>query len=104
MVPLREAYTYLDLARAIGLPIVIIARPSLGTINHTLLTVEALRRSGLKPAGVVINYAQEGTSGLAERTNPGVIERMAGVPIWGVVAHGVRRFDALVDHLKPGAF
>ena len=54
LVPLRGSYDMRALARDIGLPLVVAARPGLGTINHTLLTLEAARAAGLKPAGVVL--------------------------------------------------
>jgi dethiobiotin synthetase len=54
LVPLTPAHTIRDLAVALGLPLLIAARPGLGTINHTLLTIEAARAARLDVAGVVI--------------------------------------------------
>jgi dethiobiotin synthetase len=54
LVPLVEGYSVRDLALALGLPLVIAARPGLGTINHTLLTLEAARSAALDVAGVVL--------------------------------------------------
>jgi dethiobiotin synthetase len=45
-----------DLARELGLPLLVVTRASLGTINHTLLTLEAAERRGLAVAGVVISH------------------------------------------------
>jgi dethiobiotin synthetase len=53
--PLAEGATVADLAIALDFPLVIVARRGLGTLNHTLLTVEAARRRGLRIAGVVLN-------------------------------------------------
>jgi len=55
LVPLTERETYADLARALGLPVVLVARAGLGTVNHTALTVEALRSRGLAIAAIVLN-------------------------------------------------
>jgi dethiobiotin synthetase len=55
IVPLTERETYADLAVALGLPVVVVARAGLGTVNHTALTVEALRRRGLEVAAIVLN-------------------------------------------------
>src|SRR5579864_7835318 len=55
MVPMDSKHTFRDVARWLQLPAVIVARPGLGTINHTLLTVETLRQAGVKVAGVVVN-------------------------------------------------
>ena len=54
MVPFSEGYTVADLAHQLGLPVLIAARPDLGTINHTLLTLAAARASGLSVAAVVL--------------------------------------------------
>ncbi len=55
LVPLNEREMMLDLIAQLGLPVLITARPTLGTINHTLLTVEALFRRRIPIAGVVFN-------------------------------------------------
>jgi dethiobiotin synthetase len=54
MVPLDGGYLVRDLARDLGLPLVVAAAPGLGTINHTLLTLEAAGSSGLDVAAVVL--------------------------------------------------
>jgi dethiobiotin synthetase len=54
LVPLAEDYTVLDLAVALALPLLIAARPGLGTINHTLLTLQAARAAGLQVRAVVL--------------------------------------------------
>lgn len=55
LVPLNERETMADLMAWLGLPIVLVARTALGTINHTLLSLEALRRRGLRVHGLVLN-------------------------------------------------
>lgn len=52
--PLCDGWDVRRLAAAIGLPLLVAARPGLGTINHTLLTLEAARAAGLTVAGVVL--------------------------------------------------
>jgi len=54
LVPVSETDLMIDLMILLALPVVIVARSTLGTINHTLLTLEALRARGLRPAGVVL--------------------------------------------------
>lgn len=66
--PLTERETVADLAADLQLPLVIVARRSLGTLNHTLLTVEAARRRNLRVAGVIVT-ATTPVSGVAEETN-----------------------------------
>jgi dethiobiotin synthetase len=81
LAPLDRGHTVLDMAVWLGLPVVIVARPGLGTINHTLLTIAALRTAGLSVAGVVINQYPAGTAPTAEETNPRAIERWGGVSV-----------------------
>jgi dethiobiotin synthetase len=57
LVPLLDDFSMADLAAELGLPVLVAARAALGTINHTLLTLEALERRGLPLAGVVISHA-----------------------------------------------
>lgn len=86
LVPLIETkITVADLAVKMGLPLLIVARPNLGTINHTCLTVEYAKSRGLKIAGIIINKYDYQNSGIAEKTNPGLIEKMSGVPVLGLV-------------------
>jgi dethiobiotin synthetase len=54
LVPLTDDAFVIDLAADLQLPVILVARSTLGTINHTLLSLEALRRRGLPLAGVVI--------------------------------------------------
>ena len=78
------------------MPLVIVARPNLGTINHTLLTIEAARARDLPIAAVVINGYRPGSATLAEETNPEVIARLAKMTIPLVVP-----FDPRTD-LRQG--
>lgn len=85
MTPMDLKHTFLDVAAWLKLPAIIVARPGLGTINHTLLTCLALRRRRIPIAGVVINRYPTDTPPLAEETNPRAIERWGKVPILCVV-------------------
>jgi dethiobiotin synthetase len=87
-VPLVDAhFTMADLACLFGLPLLVVARPGLGTINHTVLTVSFARQAGLEVKGIIINGYREDQATMAERTNPEVIQRMTGVPVLGIVPH-----------------
>jgi dethiobiotin synthetase len=85
MVPMDAKATFLDVATWLGLPAVVVARPGLGTINHTVLTVDALRRAGVRVAGVVVNRYPPETADVATETNPRAIERWGKVPVLCVV-------------------
>ncbi len=87
--PLTETETVADLAAGLGWPIVIVARNALGTINHTLLTIEAARHRGLDIAGVVLNQPDPPDSlDRSPETNAATIDRLGHVKILGHVAYG----------------
>lgn len=87
MVPLAENFLIPDLIKLFSLPVVVVARPNLGTINHTVLTVKAARQLGLEVIGVIINGLKENKAGLAEETNPELIEELADIPVLGTVPY-----------------
>lgn len=87
LVPIYKKYLVTDLIKDLDLPIIIVAKPGLGTINHTLLTISQARRSRIKVLGVIINNYNAATAGIAEKTAPEVIEKVGNVPILGIVRH-----------------
>lgn len=99
MVPLSKKALFLDLAEWLRLPVLIVARPGLGTINHTLLTVEALRYRKIPIVGIVMNHSTETKPGLSEKTNPAVIERLSGVGLTAVIPYSSRDFVSLAHSL-----
>jgi dethiobiotin synthetase len=78
LVPLADGFDVRDLAARLALPLVIAARPGLGTINHSLLTLEAARSAGLDVAAVVITPWPTSPSTM-ERSNRDTIQRLGGV-------------------------
>ena len=80
LVPLAGAYLIRDFARALDLPVVIAARPGLGTINHTLLTLEAARVVGLDVRAVVMTPWPE-TPSTMERSNAETIAGLGNVEV-----------------------
>ena len=86
--PLTEREPVADLAADLGFPLLVVARLGLGTINHTLLTIEAARSRGLAVAGIVMNESEPQGSGRAGQFNPGEIASRCDVPVLGVVTRG----------------
>jgi len=84
LVPVRRNYFVLDLASDLGLPVVVVARPGLGTINHTMLTVNYALKAGLTVAGIILNHIRPPEGTPAEVTNPDTIRQISPVPILGV--------------------
>lgn len=95
LVPIKKEYSVLDLARDFDLPIIVVARPGLGTINHTLLTVNYAIKEGLTVAGIIINHSQPPDGSLAEETNPEVIKQLLTVPLLGIFPY--------LEELEAGA-
>lgn len=99
MVPILKDFFVRDLIRRMRLAAIVVAHPHLGTLNHTLMTVNALKEKGIALAGVVINRWEGKTR--AERSNPHVLQRILDRRIL-VVRHQPRfvsDFDALAKHL-----
>jgi len=80
LVPITTGYLVRDLAIDLALPVVIAARTGLGTISHTLLTVEAARTAGLAVAGIVMTPWPPQPEPI-ESSNRTTVERLAGVPL-----------------------
>lgn len=84
LVPITEKLTVLDLAEAFDLPLLIVARPGLGTLNHTLLTVRTASQANLAVAAIVINRYRADSQDLAEESNPAVLAELTGLPVFCV--------------------
>jgi dethiobiotin synthetase len=81
MVPMDAKHLFRDVAGWLSVPTVVVARPGLGTINHTLLTVEALRQANVPIAGVAINQYPAESASVAEESNPKAIEKWGKVKV-----------------------
>jgi len=80
LVPITGGYLMRDYALDLGLPLVIAARPGLGTINHTLLTIESARAAGLRVLGVVLTPWTEEPDAV-QRSNRETIARLGRVEV-----------------------
>lgn len=83
MVPLSGGLLVADLARELELPLLVVARPGLGTVNHTVLTCFAAQQLGLQVAGVIVNGMPE-HPGLAEQGAPHQIGSLCGASVLGI--------------------
>ncbi|OVE77145.1 dethiobiotin synthase [bacterium F11] len=105
MVPIKRKFYVVDLISRMKLPAVVVVHPGLGTLNHTLLTVDSLKQEGIPLAGVIINNYQGKTR--AERTNPKVLQRILKRRVI-VVPHKtqfIHDFDVLAGYLtRQGLF
>ena len=82
MVPLCPGYLVENLISDLQLPTLVVCRPSLGGVNHTLLTLARLRQAGISIVGIVINHAA-GDPGIAEENFAALVKEFDPVPILG---------------------
>ena len=83
--PLTESSSVADFAEECGWPIIIVASRVLGTLNHTLLTIESIRRRNLTIAGIILNQNLPPSDSIAERTNPEELAKLTDLPILSLV-------------------
>lgn len=105
LVPLDETHTNLDLMSALKMPVLLVAHRGLGTINHTLLSVRALRDAGLRLLGVVLNETQNVEPDYITRDNPNAIASFGEVDILGNIDYlgqtpDWRRFERCMPGLE----
>ena len=85
--PIRKYLFMADLIRHLKLPALVVTRPNLGTINHTLMSIEVLRGRGISPCGILINEGAtplsfEEKNTLAVRTVASELAKYSGTPLW----------------------
>ena len=83
-VPITDSFSVRELAVEVRLPVLVVARAGLGTINHTVLTVESVREAGLDVVGVVL-VATLRSDDPTRATNAAQIERLTGADVLGCV-------------------
>lgn len=83
MVPIRRDYFVVDLIRDMALPVILVCRYRLGTLNHSLLALEHLKRQGLEVRGIIFN--QTGDLDSVEREQPALLSELSETPLLGGV-------------------
>ncbi len=87
MVPIAESFFIRDLISLLGLPVVIVTRGSLGTINHTLLTINALQERNVPIAGLIVNHPNKASRLSSEKEALSLISEATGTTILGTLQH-----------------
>ncbi|EKE02549.1 MAG: hypothetical protein ACD_20C00363G0015 [uncultured bacterium] len=85
LAPIYQNFFVRDLVKLLNLPLLIVARPDLGTINHTLMTIEAAKNHNIDILGVIISNYPADTDDIAIKTAPDIIHSLSGVEILGVL-------------------
>lgn len=86
-VPITETHFISDLAKDLGLPVILVAANRLGALNHILLTLAAIKAKGLRCAGIVLNQLEDEMD-TPMITNKGIIESLTDIPLLDHIIHG----------------
>ncbi len=106
LVPVNKRCLVIDIVKELDLPVLLVVKNRLGAINHTLLSIEAIRSRGLKMLGVIFNNLK-GENPLILKDNPKIINELAKVKILGVLPWQknieilYRKFVPIAEELIP---
>lgn len=100
LVPVNDKQLMSDVIKALDIPVIIVARPDLGTINHTLLTVEALKKLEIEIKGIVITNYPNKTNDPAITTAAKLIEDFSDIKILDIIKENDTDFSNLVNKLN----
>ncbi len=92
LVPITAGWSVADFARQLGLPVIVVVKNRLGAINHTMLTLESISRTGLECAGLVLNHL-DGFSEFATLSNRGTLEKISSARILCELSPGQGTLD-----------
>jgi dethiobiotin synthase len=92
LAPIDERNTMLDVMKALRLPVILVARAGLGTLNHTFLSLRELRRAKLKVVGVVLVESAPGKRGVIEKDNARTIGKRGGAAVLACLPY-MKRLD-----------
>lgn len=100
LVPLDRSTLVIDIAQELSLPVLIVAANKLGAINHTLLTIEALKTRNMQIAGIIFNSISDDENNIISRDNPKIVSDISGVKILGSLPF-TKIQDALYENFIP---
>ena len=81
LAPILASYDFRDLAKELGLSVIVVAANRLGVINHTRLTIESIRNAALECSAVILNHPP-GPDDLSQLTNQSVLGHLLKIPVW----------------------
>ena len=96
-VPLRPGYEMIDLARDLGARLLLVGRSGLGTLNETLLSLEAIERRGLPLLGTILSEVEPGEDPEIRGDNLAYLRAHAPGGVLGLLPHGAARLEDHVD-------
>src|SRR3990172_2372740 len=87
LVPLTRDFYVADLIKRLDIPALLVTRPDLGSINHTMLSIHCLKTKKTDLSGIVISNCKKGRGNFAEKTFQDSIEALSGVPVLGTLPY-----------------
>lgn len=107
LVPLKPGYLVCDLIRDLDLPLLVVGKNALGTLNHTLLTLRAAEQAGIAIRGVILNRTEAGEGNAIESDHASIITEFSRVPVLGKIPFlgqisGRSFTDDLLDEVEAG--
>ena len=96
MVPLKEGYSSADLAKEIGLPVLLVVRNRIGALNHALLTLESIKAHGLTCQGIVLNNHPDDEGDPARDGNRLLLAQLTQVPVLFEISPGQTALELAV--------
>lgn len=87
LVPITNRFSVVDMIRLMKAKVALVSRSGLGAINHSLLSLEALRHRNIKPNAVIFNRLSGGKLSLPEETNPAVVQKLGRTQSLGMFPH-----------------
>lgn len=93
LAPLAQGVTMAELARELGLPVILVVGNKLGAVNHALMTIRSIREYGLECRAVVLNHLSESWD-TATMTNRKLIEEFSGLTVRAELIHGQEEIDS----------
>ena len=101
MTPITQGFFVADMIKRMNLEAVVVTRSTLGTINHTVMTIEMCKKYQIPVKGLVINYFDE-KGELAERNAPSTLHEITGLPILGIIpfVKDYQKFEVMVNTVE----
>ena len=99
MVPITARHMMIDIPAILKIPAILVADAGLGTVNHTLLGIEAMKRRKIKIAGVILNRMPS-PAGIVEKDKIRTIEKYSGIPVLAVI----NRISPELNSSEPADF
>lgn len=96
LVPIGDSYSGADLAKAMGLPLLLVVRNRLGTLNHALLTLESIKAHGLTCSAIVINNHPSDDGDISREGNRRLLPELTNIPVLFEISPGQTELNLAV--------